>query len=105
MILEKLGAEGIPHQIVLSKCDRVSVKNGDMRSAFEDTKYLISNGLGGMACLGELLGVSGDPSRKGPKIGISELRWSILTACGLEMNMGKDPVRVKSARYNNQYED
>lgn len=89
MILEHLGREGIPHQIVLSKVDRLSVKDGSMRSALEDTKFLIGTGVTGVACLGEVLGVAGDPSKKGPKIGVSDLRWSAMAACGLEFDAGK----------------
>lgn len=89
MILEHLGREGIPHQIILSKVDRVSVKRGELNKAFEDTKYLIDTGVVGVSCLGEILGVAGDPSKKGPKIGVSELRWSIMVACGLDVDKTK----------------
>jgi GTP-binding protein len=83
MLLERLGREGVSYQIVLSKIDKLSPFNGDLERAFLDTKYLMETGLGGVSGLGEVLGVAGDPAKKGPKIGINDLRWSIMVACGL----------------------
>jgi len=83
MLLERLGREGVSYQIILSKIDKLSPFNGDLQRAFLDTKYLMETGLGGVSGLGEVLGVAGDPAKKGPKIGINDLRWSIMVACGL----------------------
>lgn len=85
MLLEHLGREGISFQVVLSKIDAVNQQDGSLRSAFEDTRYLLETGVAGVAGLGEVIGVAARPAKKGvPKIGISQLRWSVLVACGLD---------------------
>lgn len=80
MLLECLGREGISYQIVLSKIDRYIAKHRTLQNALLDIKYLLETGAGGTSALGEVLGVS---SLK-KKVGISDLRWSIMVACGLE---------------------
>lgn len=84
LLLEQFGQEGISFQIVLSKIDRV--KPDDVSKLFEDVRGLMETGIAGMnAGLGEILATSGDPARKGEKkVGMSELRWSVMVACGLE---------------------
>jgi GTP-binding protein len=79
MLLESLGRQAIPYQIVLSKVDRTIAKYGSLQKPLEDIKYLLDTGVGGVSGLGEVIGVS---SLKNPKVGISELRWSIMVACG-----------------------
>ncbi|CCX08905.1 Similar to Probable GTP-binding protein EngB; acc. no. Q6G2G5 [Pyronema omphalodes CBS 100304] len=80
MILESLGRANVPYQIVLSKIDRYIFTHSSLKTALLDTKYLLDSGIGGVSGLGEIIGVS---SLK-KKMGISELRWSIMSACGLE---------------------
>lgn len=80
MLLECLGREGISYQVVLSKIDRYIAKHNTLRDALRDTRHLLESGVGGTSVLGEILGVS---SLK-KKVGISDLRWSIMVACGLE---------------------
>lgn len=85
MLLEHLGREGISFQVVLSKVDAVNQRDGSLRGAFEDTKYLLETGIAGVTGLGEVIGVAPNPAKKGvAKIGISQLRWSVLVACGLD---------------------
>jgi GTP-binding protein len=82
LLLEQLGNLGISYQVVLSKIDRLSHKDDSLQRAFEDTKRLVVESPG-VSGLGEVLGVAADPARKGPKLGISGLRWAILRACGI----------------------
>lgn len=82
LLLEQLGNLGISYQVVLSKIDRLNRKDGSVEKAFEDAKTLVVESPG-VSGLGEVLGVAGDPSRKGPRIGIPGLRWAVLRACGI----------------------
>lgn len=86
LLLEHLGRVGVSYQILLSKTDKADPKR--LPVTFENIRYLIETGIGGVGALGEVLAVAGDPARKGvEKIGISELRWSVLVACGLQGNV------------------
>lgn len=84
LLLRQFGREGISFQIVLSKIDRV--KPEDVAKLFEFVRHFMHTGIGGMnAGLGEILATSAAPIRKGEKkVGMSELRWAIMVACGLE---------------------
>lgn len=84
MLLEQFGQEGVSFQIVLSKVDRV--KPDDIVKLFEEVRELMDKGTGGMnAGLGEILATSADPAKKGlKKVGLSELRWAVMVAAGLE---------------------
>lgn len=84
LLLRQFGHEGISFQIVLSKIDRV--KPEDIAKLFEFVRHFMHTGIGGMnAGLGEILATSAAPIRKGEKkVGMSELRWAIMVACGLE---------------------
>lgn len=85
ILLDHLGASGIPYQIVLSKTDRLYQSAVD--AAFDDIKALVtdSNGRRGASALGEVIGTVADPAKKGmQKLGITELRWSILVSGGLD---------------------
>jgi hypothetical protein len=48
MLLEHLGREGISFQVVLSKIDAVNQRDGSLRSAFEDTRYLLETRAAGV---------------------------------------------------------
>ncbi|TGZ77333.1 P-loop containing nucleoside triphosphate hydrolase protein [Ascodesmis nigricans] len=83
MLLEAISQADISYQVVLSKIDRVKEK--DIKEAFEGVKGLLESEVGGRRALGEILAVSAAPKRKGErKQGISELRWAIMVAAGLE---------------------
>lgn len=83
MILDQLGNLGVSYQIVLSKIDKLSVKKQYVENAFEKTRTLVQESPG-VVGLGEVLGVAGDPAKKGvPKLGVSGLRAAVLRACGL----------------------
>ena len=82
LLLQQLGAQGISYQIVLSKIDRLSRKDGSMQRAFESTRRLLE-GLPGVSGLGEVLAVAACPAKKVPRQGITNLRWSVLSACGI----------------------
>ena len=84
MLLDHLGASGVPYQIVLSKMDRLHQTAVD--AVFDGIKALVTdNERRGASALGEVLGTVADPSMKGmQKLGISELRWSIMVAGGLD---------------------
>ena len=83
LLLEAMSHADVSFQIVLSKIDRVQER--DLPGAFEKARYLLETGIGGRRALGEVLAVAADPKRKGEKRkGISELRWSIMAAAGLE---------------------
>ena len=85
MLLDHLGASGVPYQIVLSKIDRLHKTAVD--ATFDEIKTLLTDKKErrGTSALGEVIGTAADPAKKGmQKLGISELRWSIMVAGGLD---------------------
>ncbi|KAF8538384.1 P-loop containing nucleoside triphosphate hydrolase protein [Trichophaea hybrida] len=90
MLLETLGRQAIPYQIVLSKVDRTIAKYKSLQKPLEDIKYLLDTGVGGVSGLGEVIGVS---ALKNPKVGINDLRWSIMVACGWDTWKEKQGVQ------------
>ena len=85
MLIDHLGASGVPYQIVLSKIDRLQKTAVD--ATFDEIKTLLTdnNERRGTSALGEVIGTAADPAKKGmQKLGISELRWSIMVAGGLD---------------------
>lgn len=84
LLLQQFGQEGISFQIVLSKIDRV--KPDEVTKLFDLVRGVMEKGIGGTnAGLGEILATAAAPIRKGEKkVGMSELRWAIMVACGLE---------------------
>lgn len=86
MMLELFAANEISFQIVLTKADKINQnENGGTRQIMYDLRQKLDAGLGGKGAFGEILCVAADPSKKGVlKVGISELRWSIMKAAGLD---------------------
>ena len=103
-LLVNLRQEGIPHQIVLSKVDKLLypepkapspqklhnrlLKLQDTCAGLKDKLNEAAADVGGRSAMLDLLCCSAEKSidEKGRnrRIGIDELRWSVLTACGLE---------------------
>ncbi len=83
LLLQTLATETIPFQIVLSKVDRLK-KPGELNKAFEDARAYVEFGLPGAKGLGEILATAA-AARLGKerKAGLTDLRCSILAACGL----------------------
>ena len=110
-MLELLKDEGIPHQIIASKCDKIRgapflLKLTEMRAAAESKR-----GKSQLVSLGEILAVGsvGD-GRKNDRlnvkkmVGVNEVRWAVLTAAGLEdwavarwTTKNKDVIETKNA--------
>lgn len=106
-LLVHLRKQGIPHQVVLSKVDKLLFPDAKFPSALKIHNGLVK--LKGIrkevrekldkACaevgvrgkMGDLMCCSSekslDVSSKTKRIGVDELRWSVLTACGLENSM------------------
>jgi GTP-binding protein len=104
-MLEQLRTDGIPHQVVVSKIDRVLIKKGmkpplteakfatrkdSIIETLEDIKAQVFEHVGrGPPPFGQLIGVSGENLKFSHlskdyhgALGIDPLRWSILVATG-----------------------
>lgn len=107
LLLDQFGQEGISFQIVLSKIDRV--KPDAVAKLFEEVRHLMENGIKGMnAGLGEILATAADPAKKGvKKVGLSELRWAVMVACGLENSVltGRNSLRDERLALEEQLEE
>ena len=93
---------GVPHQIILSKVDRVlfpkmgNMSVGKVRAKIEqngpvlaeiveDLRKRIQPGLGdGPEALGEVIACSTDKVLSKKKFGVDDVRWATLVATGLE---------------------
>ncbi|KAF8422557.1 P-loop containing nucleoside triphosphate hydrolase protein, partial [Tirmania nivea] len=85
MLLDHLGASGVPYQIVLSKVDRL--KQEELDTAFDNIKALLTDKRErrGTSALGEVLGTAADPAKRSKsKVGMAELRWAVMVAGGLD---------------------
>ncbi|EME85100.1 uncharacterized protein MYCFIDRAFT_207486 [Pseudocercospora fijiensis CIRAD86] len=93
-LLRKLRWEGVPFQIVLSKVDKILFPRAKMPSAEslgrrlgvlrevkEGIRRELEEELEGGVWVGDFL-------NKGRRIGVDELRWSVLEACGLQDQEG-----------------
>lgn len=103
-LLLELRKNGVAHQIVLSKVDKVlfphskapsveslSRRLGNLREMQEEIRRELEEAAqdaGARAVMGDLLCCSSakslEPRNKSRRIGIDELRWSVLEACGLQ---------------------
>ncbi|KAF7193369.1 putative GTP-binding protein EngB [Pseudocercospora fuligena] len=103
-LLLELRKNGVAHQIVLSKADKIlfpyskapsveslSKRLGKLREMQEEIRRELDEAAqdaGARAVMGGLLCCSSakslDPRNKSRRIGIDELRWSVLEACGLQ---------------------
>lgn len=96
----------IPHQVILSKVDKILlpgskypsqeglVRNfSELRKSFETVRDIVQpQERDGPPALGEILTCSAEKSlERGKKLGVSGIRWAILSAVGLE-----DPRKVSS---------
>ncbi|CAI6326157.1 unnamed protein product [Periconia digitata] len=113
-LLSSLRVGGIPHQVILSKLDRIYVpagktmKNRDGRSikkkgtlqslelAMADFREQIQPH--GVGALGELLGVSSEVLIDGKGLGVDAVRFAVIRAAGLTLG-AKGKVGVNLARY------
>lgn len=96
-ILRLFRENAVPHQIILSKVDRILFPNNkkpsteriernspDLDRICEDLRQQIQPGQGeGPEALGEILTCSGEATLGGRKIGIDSVRWAVLAATGL----------------------
>ena len=102
-MLQMLRYQGVPHQVVLSKVDRVlskggtapeeepECKNAYLESLFSDLRTKIQPKNDGPPAFGQLLACSSEKNTKfssHPReyrgtIGVNALRWAILVATGL----------------------
>ncbi|KAH0556167.1 hypothetical protein GP486_005900 [Trichoglossum hirsutum] len=102
-LLQILQENHIPHQIILSKVDRLLLPKGSskppsesalernfsqLRRTMEDTRGLVDvrdrDEHGRETCGGEVLSCSAALSLGGKKLGMSGVRWAVLVAAGLE---------------------
>jgi GTP-binding protein len=114
-ILALFRQHAIPHQIILSKVDRVLSKDGNSKSlksgvtqARLQTLREILYGLKpavqpdarveGPGALGEILTCSAETQIDGTKqpLGVSAIRWSILTAAGFDGSLEAKPSTMPS---------
>lgn len=95
-VLSEFRKYAIPHQVILSKVDRLLFKKADpsvallkRNSPLLDAyvgalKQQIQPGLGdGPEALGEVLTCSATKTLNGKKLGINNVRWAVLAATGL----------------------
>ena len=95
-LLSLFRQNGISHQIILSKVDRIlfgksrpSLARMERRSpeldrVFEELKGKIQPGHGdGPEALGEIVTCSAAVSLEGKKLGINNVKWAVLAATGL----------------------
>ena len=95
-ILSQFRQNAIPHQIILSKVDRVLFPEGkpskagirrhfhDLERIFKNMKDHVQPGKGdGPEALGEIITCSGQANLAGKKFGINNVRWAVLVATGL----------------------
>ena len=97
MLLDHMGASGIPYQIVMSKVDKLRPEA--LQEAFDNIRELLTDRKErrGTSALGEILGTAADPAKKKhDKVGISDLRWAVAVAAGLDAKIGKVHSKVKS---------
>lgn len=105
-LLRLLRENGISHQVILSKADKIvfhGSKNLSKQQLKNNTQNLmkISERLRDEVqpanceypvALGELIACSAEKSVEGERIGINNLRWAVLTAAGLNDLRKKTPV-------------
>ncbi|RPB03950.1 P-loop containing nucleoside triphosphate hydrolase protein [Choiromyces venosus 120613-1] len=93
LMVRMFAERGVAFQIVLSKVDRLrpdelAVKLLHARAVMQGDDGDLEDTLGGSvsAGLGEIIGTAADPAKKrrNRKIGINELRWSVMVAMGLD---------------------
>lgn len=95
-VLSEFRKYAIPHQVILSKVDRLLFKKADPSVALLKRnsqlldgcvgrlKLQIQPGLGdGPEALGEVLACSATKTLNGKKLGINNVRWAVLAATGL----------------------
>ncbi|KAF8467633.1 P-loop containing nucleoside triphosphate hydrolase protein [Kalaharituber pfeilii] len=86
-LLDLLGANGISYQLVLSKVDKTRDEPWQLETVFSVLHEMITDKKQrlGTSALGEIIGTAGDPPKKGAqRIGISDLRWAVMVAAGLD---------------------
>ena len=91
--------KAIPHQVILSKVDKLLLPGSkypsqerlvrnffELRNTFETVRDIVQpQERDGPPALGEILTCSAEKSvERGKKLGISGIRWAILSAVGLE---------------------
>jgi len=105
-LLRLLRENGISHQVILSKADKIVVhgsKNLSKQQLKNNTQNLLKIcerlrkkvqpvGCEYPVALGELIACSAEKSVEGERIGINNLRWAVLIAAGLNDLGKKTPV-------------
>ncbi|KAE8321832.1 P-loop containing nucleoside triphosphate hydrolase protein [Aspergillus sergii] len=102
----------IPHQVIMSKVDKIlakkksQVKSGASAAKVATLQTLLQSyrpilqpdgRLEGPGALGEILTCSAEtPISPGKSLGISAIRWAILSAAGFDGNMKAQPVSTES---------
>lgn len=102
----------IPHQIIMSKVDKIlakkksQVKSGASAAKVATLQNLLQSyrpilqpdgRMEGPGALGEILTCSAEtPIGPGKSLGISAIRWAILSAAGFDGNMKAQPVPTES---------
>ena len=94
-MLELLRMNGVPHQVLLSKVDRLLSPDkkfsaeraqkhmGALDKVVSELRGQIQPGLGdGPDALGEIIACSSAAQVDGQKLGVAEIRWAILAATG-----------------------
>lgn len=105
----------IPHQVILSKVDKILLPGSklpsqeglvrrfsELRNTFEKVRDVVQpRDRDGPPALGEILTCSAEKSlERGTKLGVSGIRWAILSAVGLE-----DPRKVSLNLQGSDEED
>ncbi|OCK76880.1 hypothetical protein K432DRAFT_407783 [Lepidopterella palustris CBS 459.81] len=96
-ILDIMQQNATPHQVILSKVDKIISPNGretsqrvmdkrlkHLREVCDSIrKVLQPHGQRGLSALGEILACSSEYSHQGERLGIDGVRWAVLQAVGL----------------------
>jgi len=98
-LLAMFRQNAIPHQVILSKVDKILLPGSkypsqegllrcfsELRNTFEKVRDIVQpQARDGPPALGEILTCSAEKSLEGgKKLGVSGIRWAILSAVGLE---------------------
>jgi len=105
-LLRLLRENGISHQVILSKADKIvfhgskNLSKHQLKNNTQNLKKICERlrekvqpvGCEYPVALGELIACSAEKSVEGERIGINNLRWAVLSAAGLNDLRKKMPV-------------